>query len=143
MSAASVPRGHYELFANDDDVIRLTIARTSPHGYVIVRTDPPHMDAFDEYAVAQFLLAQLNKAGAIGTCGEREKRAAMTDAEFWAHVFPAEDPNPRVLLPGWGEGDQAHDADVYPEEACPICHATGACGWDDNGLPLIHAKGSE
>lgn len=140
MGGSAVPPGRYELFADDDDVIGLTVARTWPKGYVIVRTEPPFMDAFDEYALAQFILAQLNKAGAIGTCSEREKRAAMTDAEFWEHVFPAEEPNPNVILPGWGEGDQAIDADMYPDE-CPVCHQRNACGWDAEGRPLIHPVG--
>ncbi len=49
------PDGTYEVFADDDSVIGLTVAKTKPHGYFIVRTDPPFMDAFDEYEVAKFL----------------------------------------------------------------------------------------
>src|SRR5574343_1476162 len=112
-----------------------------PICFTIVRTDPPLMDAFDEYGVATFIVKQLNRAGAIGTCSEREKRAAMTDAEFWAHVYP-QDEDPRVTLPGWGEGDQALGADLADDE-CPLCHAVGACGWDDEGRPLLHANPAE
>jgi hypothetical protein len=141
VTAGAVPKGRYELDADDDDVIGLTIAKTYPSGWAIVRTDPPSMDACDEYAVAQFVLGQINKAAAIGTCSEREKRAAMTDAEFWAHVYP-DDPNPNVVLPGWGEGDEALDYDLASSsDPCPICHAAGACGWDDEGRPFIHAIG--
>lgn len=138
MSAGAVPKGRYELYADDDDVIGLTVARSHPSGWSIVRTDPPLMDAFDEYGVATFIVKQLNRAGAIVTCSEREERAAMTDAEFWAHVYP-QDEDPRVTLIGWGEGDQALDADLADDE-CPLCHAVGACGWDDEGRPLLHAN---
>jgi hypothetical protein len=56
------PHGRYDLYANDDDVIGLTVARTSPHGYFIVRTKPPFMDAFDEFRVGQFLAWCLTNA---------------------------------------------------------------------------------
>lgn len=141
MSAASVPKGRYELFADDDDVIGLTVARSYPSGWSIVRVDPPFMDAFDEYGIASFITAQLNRAGRIGECSEREKRAAMTDAEFWAHVYP-EDSHPNVTLPGWGEGDQAIDAGMFDDE-CPVCHQRNACGWDAEGRPLIHPTGAD
>lgn len=49
------PRGSYELYADDDDVIGLTVARTYPRGWSIVRTDPPFMDAFDEFAIGRYL----------------------------------------------------------------------------------------
>lgn len=55
-----VPAGTYGLYADDDDVIGLTVAKTYPHGYAIVRTDPPFMDAFDEFAVGQFIVDALN-----------------------------------------------------------------------------------
>jgi hypothetical protein len=49
------PEGTYELYADDDDVIGLTVAKTYPQGWPIVRTDPPIMDAFDEYEVGKYL----------------------------------------------------------------------------------------
>lgn len=49
------PIGQYDVYADDDDVIGLTVATSKPSGYPIVRTDPPFMDAFDEFDVAQFL----------------------------------------------------------------------------------------
>ena len=49
------PEGRYELYADDDDVIGLTVAKTYPSGWAIVRTDPPFMDGFDEFAVGQFI----------------------------------------------------------------------------------------
>lgn len=57
-----VPRGSYDLWADDDDVIGLTVARTYPRGLPLVRTEPPFMDAFDEIAVGQFLAWCLTNA---------------------------------------------------------------------------------
>lgn len=67
-------------------------------------------------------------------CPEAEKRAAMTDAEFWDHV--ADSLNPPQFdpsdLPGWEPFDDLDDP-------CPTCGATSACAFDDDGRPLIHA----
>jgi hypothetical protein len=49
------PEGFYDVYADDDDVIGLTIAKTYPSGWAIVRTNPPLMDGFDEYDIAQYL----------------------------------------------------------------------------------------
>ena len=49
------PEGNYGLFADDDDVIGLTVAKTYPSGWALMRVNPPHMDAFDEFEVGQFL----------------------------------------------------------------------------------------
>lgn len=69
-----------------------------------------------------------------GNCTEREMRAGLSDAEFWEHVFP----------------DTYSDSDPYqPDpnelrlEPCPHCHSTGACAYDAEGLPLIHAISME
>ena len=67
------PKGKYDVWADDDDVIGLTVARTHPHGYFIVRTEPPFMDAFDEYEVARFLADCLTHADAV--------RAAIPEQE--------------------------------------------------------------
>lgn len=49
------PHGDYGVWADDDDVIGLTVARTHPAGFFLIRTEPPFMDAFDEFEVAKFL----------------------------------------------------------------------------------------
>jgi hypothetical protein len=49
------PAGGFQLYADDDDVIGLTVARTYPQGWSVVRTEPPFMDAFDEFELGQFL----------------------------------------------------------------------------------------
>lgn len=50
-----IPEGKYTVWADDDDVIGLTVARSYPKGFSIVRTDPPLMDSFDEFEVAHYL----------------------------------------------------------------------------------------
>ena len=59
------PLGEYDVWADDDDVVGLTVARTYPPGYSLVRTDPPIMDAFDEIEVAQFLAWCLSNAATL------------------------------------------------------------------------------
>ena len=59
------PHGQFDLWADDDDVIGLTVARTYPKGYSIVRTEPPFMDAFDEFEVGQFLAWCLSEANQL------------------------------------------------------------------------------
>src|SRR5574343_358091 len=31
------------------------------------------------------------------------------------------------------------EPESYTQEPCPVCDAEGACGWDADGRPLIHA----
>jgi len=70
------PTGQYEVYADDDDVIGLTVAITKPSGYPIVRTDPPFMDAFDEFDVAHFLAWCLSQESLV-----REWQAATEQGE--------------------------------------------------------------
>ncbi|MEO1063638.1 MAG: hypothetical protein AAFZ07_19655 [Actinomycetota bacterium] len=38
----------------------------------------------------------------------------------------------------WALGpDLDHELDIT--QRCPVCGATGACGYDEDGLPVIHA----
>lgn len=62
MPSLPFPHGVYELYADDDDVIGLPVARTHPKGWFLIRTDPPIMDAFDEYEVGGFLAWCLSNA---------------------------------------------------------------------------------
>ena len=59
------PYGTFGLYADDDDVIGLTVARTYPKGWPIIRTDPPFMDAFTEFDVGSFLADCLTHAAAV------------------------------------------------------------------------------
>lgn len=65
------PEGTYDLFADDDDVIGLTVAKTYPSGWAIVRPeprvrpDPPHSTAFDEFDVGRFLADCMTHHGIV------------------------------------------------------------------------------
>lgn len=72
-------------------------------------------------------------------CPEADARDAMDDGEFWAHVaknlgaidaeeFPVDGDDLRAL------GDA---------EPCEVCGETGACGYDAEGRPMIHATAEE
>ena len=61
----AVPPGAYDLWADADDVIGLTVAKTYPSGLPIMRIEPPFMDAFDEIGVGHFLAACLTNAEAV------------------------------------------------------------------------------
>lgn len=62
-------------------------------------------------------------------CPDVDARDAMTDAEFWAHVLGADaaDYEPEI----------DPQMDLGP---CPVCGSSGACSYDADGLPLIHAS---
>lgn len=74
----------------------------------------------------------------MSLCPESANRAAMSDGEFWDHVLLG-------IKPGEGcdEGpdipDEIEMAELYLSDPCPECGATGACGYDDLGRPMIHA----
>lgn len=69
-------------------------------------------------------------------CASSPYAQSLTDEGFWAHVY---------LQEGMGEeNDYVEPRPDWEEEIeaggrCPLCGAFGACGWDGNGLPLIHA----
>jgi len=76
----------------------------------------------------------------VSLCPEAEMRAAMSDGEFWEHVLgtgthveydPDGDPN----MP-----DQAEcELNARLATPCPECGQPGACAYDAEGRPLIHA----
>ena len=56
--------------------------------------------------------------------------------------------DPAREQPDWGpldddgldtDGDEPVDVVSYTQEPCPACGETGACAWDSEGRPLIHA----
>ena len=59
-------------------------------------------------------------------------RSVMTDAEFWEHVFGGAPMEPEV------DFDADDDADRI-RVPCSLCGEFGACGYDEQGRPLIHA----
>lgn len=54
------------------------------------------------------------------------------DEAPWDHNI--EEPDYEDWLAYWGPSDED---DIDTE--CPICHADGACGYDQEGRPLIHS----
>lgn len=52
---ADIPAGKYGVWADDDDVIGLTIAKSYPSGWPIICTEPASVNTPDELEVAQFL----------------------------------------------------------------------------------------
>ena len=71
----------------------------------------------------------------MSLCPEGEMRAAMTDAEFWAHVYPQNESEPRE------PDDQEvaeYELNAKLAEPCPECGQLGACSYDLEGRPLIH-----
>lgn len=74
----------------------------------------------------------------MSLCPEFEQRAAMDEYEFWARVLERDAPL---------YTDPADVAEIDPQVSgggpCPECGETGACAWDAEGRPLIHALGAE
>lgn len=74
------------------------------------------------------------------SCLVRDRRAGMTDDEFWADVYPGHTPPPDSGADLDDEAvDYGPDGDVPVSEPCPECGEPGACAWDAEGRPLIHA----
>lgn len=65
-------------------------------------------------------------------CPEADLRDAMTDEQFWAHVYRQED-GPDYDIPE----DYEVPIQLGP---CPVCHELGACGYDAEGRPMIHVQ---
>ena len=79
----------------------------------------------------------------MSLCPESEYRASLTDAEFWEHVLigpdagrdydPDDDPNaPRPEDP---------ELMLVPCVVCGTLYA--ACGYDEEGRPMVHATPEE
>ena len=64
-------------------------------------------------------------------CPEADARDAMSDADFWAHVYPQEEYDGPSYN---GMDDQA----IGPLAYCEMCGSVGACAFDAEGRPLIH-----
>ena len=78
----------------------------------------------------------------MALCPDADRLAAMDDAEFWDHI--AESIHHRDGTAAYDPYDDSHqalDADLADRNGgpCPECGAHGACAWDAEGLPLIHA----
>lgn len=77
-------------------------------------------------------------------CPEADERDALSDAEFWERVYSRicgadMEPEPPDYGPdtdGRGIGVAVISDHISP---CPVCHEWGACGYDAEGRPMIHA----
>ncbi len=71
-------------------------------------------------------------------CPEADARDAMTDDEFWEHV--GQNLSPSAFDPPMWD-DDGPDLDVtLATVPCNVCGATGACGHDAEGRPMIHTE---
>lgn len=68
-------------------------------------------------------------------CPEALARDAMTDDEFWEHVFPS-----GVISDDFEGRDLDAPGIATP---CPVCGSITECGYDADGLPMIHALPDE
>jgi hypothetical protein len=71
-------------------------------------------------------------------CPEREFRITLDEGEFWDWVLNG-------VKPGENPEVEFEDEPPDPEEIsttgspCPLCGSMGACAYDLDGRPLIHA----
>lgn len=78
----------------------------------------------------------------MSLCPEAAERAAMSDGEFWERVgcnlgcSPGPDYEPDVP-------DHIQMADLRLSDPCPECGSRGACDYDAEGRPMIHATGDD
>lgn len=75
-------------------------------------------------------------ANPIGPCAVSRRRALMTDSEFWEDVQNS-------MYPSFDEPDLPEHDVTYTYSPCGVCGEHGACGYDNEGRPMIHAEGLE
>jgi hypothetical protein len=74
-------------------------------------------------------------------CTVRDRRATMTEEEFWTDVAETE-AAARGYVPPDDDGPDLDD--VTPDlGACRVCGEPGACGYDAEGRPMIHTTTEE
>ncbi len=71
-------------------------------------------------------------------CSEADYRDTLSDEDFWAHVYRQDIPE------GWDDQPSAIDLDdmanlSHVDTPCPECGVIGACAYDAEGRPMIHA----
>ena len=75
-------------------------------------------------------------------CGEADLRDAMTDDEFWAHVYPD---HPTGFEERQPDDQEIEECDLIDRLAdpCPECGQVGACSYDAEGRALIHVTATD
>ncbi len=71
----------------------------------------------------------------MSLCPEHTYRSGLTDEEFWLHVFHQEG----IADYQVDEPEPTDEDKLAIAEPCPECGSEGACGYDDEGRPMIHA----
>ena len=74
-------------------------------------------------------------------CPEADKRAAMDDGEFWDYMLNSIVPGEAPTEDGsdWEPDEDFFEFEPWNREPCPECGGYGACAYDQEGRPLIHA----
>ena len=74
-------------------------------------------------------------------CHEAEYRDSLSDEDFWWHVFSGGDDAPNI----YDDEPDGYELDEPLAKAppCPECGGYGACAYDQEGRPLIHAVGDQ
>ena len=92
------------------------------------------------------MTAPFAHAGWVRQCQDGEARAAMNDDEFWAQVnrnLGLAPPTDLVDISDQVDQDQVdglvQTLQTFQLTLCPVCGSSGACAYDAEGQPLIHA----
>lgn len=72
-------------------------------------------------------------------CPEIDKRDAMDDGEFWDYVLNGIEPGTPQDVNDWEPDENFYEYEPWNREPCPECGGHGACAYDQEGRPLIHA----
>ncbi len=73
-------------------------------------------------------------------CPEADYRASLSDGEFWDYVLNGHRPGDPVDDYDPDEDDnRPTDDELVISTPCPECGQVGACAYDAEGRPLIHA----
>lgn len=71
-------------------------------------------------------------------CPEAALRASLDDGDFWEYVFNHRLPgDPEPYEGPWDDGPP--EVAYTPQHPCEVCGAITACGYDEEGRPMIHA----
>lgn len=75
----------------------------------------------------------------VSPCEVNIRRAAMTDEDYWADVAASLGHPQDPIEPDPDDDPPDPPAVTLYDSPCAVCGTTGACAYDANGLPLIHA----
>lgn len=76
----------------------------------------------------------------MSLCPEHDKRAAMTDAEFWQHVLLGDERAEDTDEP---DPNEPWDTGLVTGQPCSECGESGACAYDSEGRAMVHVQAAE